>query len=142
MLRLFFILISSYALCGASMPKMPVMIQSKKMIANQLRDVITYEGDVRVEFSKYDIVTSKIIFIMKSEQGSMILNRVEFPEQTKIVTKDLKEVTIVPSAYFDAGTSMLKSSGDVTVEKDGSFYKTLKIEIDLGKFVTVQMLKS
>jgi lipopolysaccharide export system protein LptA len=111
----------------------PVVVFSKKLTYDKILDIATYEGNVKIEFADYDIITDKMVSTTYKKKGKSFLKDVEFSSKTKIIKKDLSEIYIVPNAVYDGITMKVRSKGDIIIEKDGKFFKTNSIEIDLGR---------
>jgi len=131
--RILILIISLFSFYAFAMGKPPVVVFSKKLTYDKLLDVATYEGNVTIEFSEYYVITDKMVSTTYKKNGKSFLKDVEFPSKTKIVKKDLSEVFIVPNAVYDGITMIVKSKGDIIIEKDEKFFKTNSLEIDLGR---------
>ncbi|MDX2050593.1 MAG: LptA/OstA family protein [Rickettsiaceae bacterium] len=138
MLRVYFLLISLFCFFDAHGFTRPVIILSDKLIMNKPGKQMIYEGNVKILFENYCILTKKIIFNMIAHGQKTELAYAEFPTLLKIVSNDNKEVVIAPNARYDAKKSTIVSKGDIRIEKDGQLYMTSEVEIKLGKFINVQ----
>ena len=136
MLRQFIILIISFFIVGGegiAFAKVPVFIRSKKVTFDRTLDIMTYEGDVRIEYQDYYLITGKMIISTYKLDNKHKLNSVEFPGKTTMVKADMSETIIVPSAIYNGATSELKSEGEIYIEKDNQLYTAKSILLMLGK---------
>lgn len=144
MWNLIIILVASLVLSSSyriDRNKTPVMIFSNKLTFNKKYSVTTYEGRVIIEFADYVIHTEKFVSASYKKDKKLYLESVEFPSRTKAVKRDQKEIIIMPNAVFDGQAGVIRSKGEIIVEKDGQLYKTSEVEIELGNAQKVSFPK-
>ena len=142
MSKLILILSTSLLLSGFKMSDMqnvPIIIRSKKATFNKIYDTMSFEGKVKINFAQYIILTEKMITYRYNKNNQSILEKIDFPENVKLVKKDESEVIFLPNAKYNAKKKIIQSKGEIYLEKNDDLFKTNSILIELGDVENISL---
>lgn len=116
-----------------------IKILSNQLLIDRSTNIATYNGNVKVEFDDYHILTDEIIMTFNQENNDKRndLKNIVFPKKITLYNNDLSIVMLAPLGEYDNNLGIMKSKGVSYIMKDKQIITTKNLEIFVGKLVGI-----